>query len=270
MIEERLAFATNLARQAGDLLRQGYGSAADVRRKGPVDLVTECDLRSEELIRSAIRRAFPDDAVHAEETGVSGDAEYCWLVDPLDGTTNFVHGIPIFCVSIAWVRGREPLLAVVYDPMRDELFQGSSGSGAWLNGRQLHVSDQHSLAESLLVTGFPYDIRSNPHTNLHEYAAFTTRSLAVRRLGSAALDLAYVAAGRFDGFWEFRLSAWDFAAGVLLVREAAGRVTRADGGADVFDEPTSLLATNGHIHDAMLVVLREAERARSSSGAQAP
>jgi myo-inositol-1(or 4)-monophosphatase len=259
VITERLAFASELARQAGNLLRQAYGRKIEAEHKGAVDLVTEYDLRAEQLLTQAIRQASPTDAILAEEGGASGAGELTWVIDPLDGTTNFARGVPFFCVSIACVQNRRPVLGVVYDPMRDELFTASTGGGTTLNGRPLTVSQTGSLDKSLLVTGFPYDIRTNPDNNLSQYALLSVRSLGVRRLGSAALDLAYVAAGRFDGFWEFRLSPWDFAAGMLLVPEAGGRVTRADGGPDVFREPTSILATNGRIHEAMLGSLREAE-----------
>jgi myo-inositol-1(or 4)-monophosphatase len=259
VIAERLAFAADLARQAGDLLRQPFGREIEAEHKGAVNLVTEYDLRAERLLTQAVRRAYPADAILAEEGGASGAGELTWVIDPLDGTTNFARGIPFFCVSIACLRDQQPLLGVVYDPMRDELFTASAGGGAALNGRTLNVSQTASLDKSLLVTGFPYDIRTNPDNNLSQYAFLSTRSLGVRRLGSAALDLAYVAAGRFDGFWEFRLSPWDFAAGMLLVLEADGRITRADGGPDVFRAPTSILATNGLIHEAMLGNLREAE-----------
>ncbi len=259
-LERRLRFAVSLARRAGALLRRGYGSVAEVRHKRGVELVTEYDLRSEEMIRQALARAFPGETIEGEEAGVSGESQVRWVIDPLDGTANFAHGIPIFCVSIAWLWGHEPQLGVVYDPLRDELFQAAAGLGTTRNGRPVQVSHESCLGESLLVTGFPYDIRTNPRNNLREYAAFALRALGVRRLGSAALDLAYVAAGRFDGFWEFGLSPWDFAAGALLVREAGGQVTRADGGPDVFAQPTSILATNGRIHQAMLPVLQEVER----------
>jgi myo-inositol-1(or 4)-monophosphatase len=259
MIAARLAFAADLARRAGDLLRQAYGREIEAEHKGAVDLVTEYDLRAEEFLTRAIRQAYPADAMLAEEGGASGAGELTWVIDPLDGTTNFARGVPFFCVSIACVQDRQPVLGVVFDPMRDELFTASKGGGAALNGRALNVSQTGSLDKSLLVTGFPYDIRTNPENNLSQYALFAVRSLGVRRLGSAALDLAYVAAGRFDGFWEYRLSPWDFAAGMLIVLEAGGRVTRIDGGPDVFREPTSILATNGRIHEAMLGSLREAE-----------
>jgi len=257
MIAERLSLASGLARQAGDILRQAYGKAVEAKHKGEVDLVTEFDLRAEHLLTQALRAAFPQDAILAEEGGSSGSGELTWGIDPLDGTTNFAHGVPLFCVSIACVRDHQPLLGVVYDPMRDELFAASAGGGATLDDRPIHVSTTRRLDQSLLVTGFPYDIRTNPDNNLNHYARFAVLSLGVRRLGSAALDLAYVACGRFDGFWEFRLSPWDFAAGLLLAREAGGTVTRADGGPDVFVEPTSILATNGHLHAVMLEELRK-------------
>jgi myo-inositol-1(or 4)-monophosphatase len=257
MIAERLSLAAGLARQAGDLLRQAYGQAIEAEHKGEVDLVTEYDLRAERLLTQALRENYPGDAILAEEGGRSGSGDLTWVVDPLDGTTNFAHGVPLFCVSIACLRDHIPLLGIVYDPLRDELFAATAGGGVTLNTHPIHVSTTASLGRSLLVTGFPYDIRTNPDNNLDHYARFAVLSLGVRRLGSAALDLAYVACGRFDGFWELRLSPWDFAAGILLVQEAGGVVTRADGGPDVFAEPTSLLATNRQIHEAMLDVLQE-------------
>jgi len=256
VITDRLDFAAELARQAGDLLRQAYGQAIQAEHKGEVDLVTEHDLRAERLLTQALREAYPGDGILAEEGGQSGSGDLTWVVDPLDGTTNFAHGVPLFCVSIACLRDHKPLLGVVYDPLRDELFAAIAGGGVVMNDRPVRVSTTPSLDQSLLVTGFPYDIRTNPDNNLDHYARFAVLSLGVRRLGSAALDLAYVACGRFDGFWEFRLSPWDFAAGMLLVREAGGTVTRADGGPDLFAEPTSILATNGRIHEAMLEGLR--------------
>ncbi len=201
-IDERMELAIDLARQAGALLRDGFGHAADIRHKGVIDLVTEYDLRSERLIMDGVRRAFPHDAWLAEEGGLRGSGEARWLIDPLDGTVNFAHGVPIFAVSIAFVQAGEPVLGVIYDPLRDELFQASTGSGAFLNGRRLTVAPTVDLNESLLVTGFAYDIRTADEDNLDHYAAFALRSQGVRRLGSASLDLAYVAAGRFDGYWE--------------------------------------------------------------------
>ncbi len=255
MIEDRLTIATDLARQAGALLREGYDQVTEVNYKGEIDLITEFDLRSEQLLVKGIQQAFPNDAIMAEEKGLVGEGEHCWFIDPLDGTTNFAHGIPIFVISLAFAQGSQPLLGVIYDPMRDELFHATIDGGAWLNDRRLHVSAATTLNESLLSTGFPYDMRTNPDNNLDHFARLILQSRGVRRLGAAALDLAYVASGRSDGYWEMRLWPWDWGAGLLMVKEAGGLVTRIDGGEEVFAEPTSILATNGHIHDEMIAVL---------------
>jgi len=255
MTEDRLTIAIDLARQAGALLREGYDQVTEVNYKGEIDLITEFDLRSEQLLVKGIQQAFPNDAILAEEKGLVGEGEHCWFIDPLDGTTNFAHGIPIFVISLAFAQGSQPLLGVIYDPTRDELFHATIDGGAWLNDRRLHVSASTTLNQSLLSTGFPYDMRTNPDNNLDLFARLILRSRGVRRLGAAALDLAYVASGRFDGYWEKRLWPWDWGAGLLMVKEAGGLVTRIDGGEEVFAEPTSILATNGHIHDEMLDVL---------------
>lgn len=255
MIEDRLTIAIDLARQAGALLREGYDQVTEVNYKGEIDLITEFDLRSEQLVVKGIQQAFPNDAILAEEKGLVGEGEHCWFIDPLDGTTNFAHGIPIFVISLAFAKGSQPLLGVIYDPMRDELFHATIDGGAWLNGRRLHVSTATTLNESLLSTGFPYDMRTNPDNNLDHFARLILQSRGVRRFGAAALDLAYVASGRSDGYWEMRLWPWDWGAGLLMVNEAGGLVTRIDGGEEVFAEPTSILATNGHIHDEILAAL---------------
>ena len=255
----RLELAIDLARRAGALLRDGYGRVGSVHYKGPIDPVTEYDLRSESLIREAIHTAFPDDSILGEEGGASGSGQGRWTVDPLDGTVNFAHNIPIFAVSIAYGEGDRPRLGVIYDPMRDEVFHAAAGDGAWLNGTRMQVSTVEDLDRSLLVTGFPYGIRSTPNNNLGHYAAFAMRSLGVRRLGSACLDLAYVAAGRFDGYWEFAVEAWDIAAGMLLVEEAGGRVTRADGRPNPLQPPTSIVAANPRLHSTMLALVNHAD-----------
>ena len=252
--EDRLTRAAELAREAGSLLRSGLGNVEAVEHKGAIDLVTEFDLQSERLLVEGLRRSFPEDPILAEEGGgAAGD--HRWLIDPLDGTTNFAHGLPVFCISMAYVEAGAIQLGVVYDPMRSELFQALRGQGASLNGKPIHVSREARLDRSLLVTGFPYDIRTADETNLDHFSRLSLRAQAVRRLGSAALDLAYVAAGRFDGYWELRLSPWDWGAGILLVREAGGKVTRLEGDADIFRPPTSIVASNGLIHEAMLRVL---------------
>jgi myo-inositol-1(or 4)-monophosphatase len=254
-VSSRLDFAIDIARRAGDLLRGGYGHVGSVRYKGPIDPVTEYDVRSEAMIREAIQHAFPGDAIVGEEGGPSGAGDGRWLVDPLDGTVNFSHALPIFSVTLAYLQAGRPVLGVTYDPMRDEMFHASAGNGAWLNGERLQVSNCGHLDRALLVTGFPYSIQSAPNTNLDHYAAFALQTLGVRRLGSAALDLAYVAAGRFDGYWEFGTGPWDVAAGILLVEEAGGQVTRADGQAGPLQPPISILASNARLHTAMLAVL---------------
>jgi myo-inositol-1(or 4)-monophosphatase len=218
------------------------------------------DQRAEALILERLRGAFPDDAILAEEQGARpGRSDRRWIVDPLDGTTNYAHGLPVFGVSIALEAARRLVLGVVYDPTRDELFVAEHGAGATLNDAPIRVSGASTVDESLLVTGFPYNIRETADTNLAEYAAMSVRARAVRRLGSAVIDLAYVACGRFDGFWELRLGAWDVAAGAVLVEEAGGRITGIDGRPLVVDAPT-LLATNGAIHDEMLRALAEIRR----------
>lgn len=254
-MQERLKLALELAQLAGAELRGGYGHVKQVSYKGSVDLLTEFDLRAERLILDGIRQAFPQDAILSEEAGAVSQGEVCWMVDPLDGTTNFAHGLPIFCVSIACSADRQPALGVIYDPLREELFQAQAGEGALLNGERLQVSDTEALQDALLVTGFPYDIRTNPENNLDHYSKLALLSLGVRRLGSAALDLAYVAAGRLDGYWELRLNLWDWAAGALLVREAGGRVTDFAGNEDVLLGADLLVATNGLIHAALRAAL---------------
>jgi myo-inositol-1(or 4)-monophosphatase len=256
-----LAFAEQTAREAGALLRQGYTQAKHIDFKGVVDLVTEYDHRSEQLIIGRLRAAFPDHAIRAEESGRSGQAaEYEWLVDPVDGTTNFAHGFPIFAVSIALTRRGVLLAGAVYDPTRDEMFLAEAGQGATLNGARLRVSAETRLDRALLATGFPYDVRTSAENNFAQFIQFCQRAQAVRRPGSAALDGAYVACGRADGYWEFKMKPWDLAAAALLVREAGGRVTTAEGDEDFLGRP-SVVMSNGHLHGQMLQVLREGDAA---------
>ncbi|MEB3222759.1 MAG: inositol monophosphatase family protein [Candidatus Sericytochromatia bacterium] len=254
-----LAFAIELARQAGEVLKDGFDRPHEVRFKGAIDLVTEMDLASEAVILGGIRARFPDHAILSEEAGADAGASasssptYRWVVDPLDGTTNYAHGAPIFCVSIGLERDGERVLGVIYAPMLGELYATERGAGATLNGRPLNVSTTDRLDRALLVTGFPYDVQVKA-TNLRHFGAFIHQAQAVRRLGSAALDLAWVAAGRFDGFWEPRLAPWDLCAGTLLVEEAGGRVT-GYGGGPFSIHGREVLATNGLLHDAMCGVL---------------
>jgi myo-inositol-1(or 4)-monophosphatase len=240
-----------IAREAGALLMGYFAKHVTIEYKGDVDLVTEADRASEKLIVERLQARWPQHGIVGEEgTRSEADAEYRWYVDPLDGTTNFAHGYPVFCVSIALVRKDSQLeVGVLYDPTRDEMFSAERGNGATLNGKKLEVSKTRALAESLLGTGFPSHKRhKNP--NIHFYHQLTLRSHGVRRAGSAALDLANVASGRYDGFWEFNLNPWDTAAGVLIVQEAGGTVSRFDGTPFRLDS-REVLASNGLIHQEL-------------------
>lgn len=250
-----LNFAIRVAKDAGRLLRDRVGTRIDIDHKGSINIVTDVDLASERLIREAISTYYPRHEVLGEEGGLSkSGSEYRWIVDPLDGTTNYAHGYPIFCVSIALECNGEIVLGVVYDPMRDELFTAERGGGAALNNRSIHVSKTAELIQGLLSTGFPYDIKTSKLTNLDHWANFAMNAQALRRDGAAALDLCYVACGRFDGFWELNLSPWDTAAGALIVTEAGGGVTNFSGGPFSNYKP-EVVASNGLIHDRMLEVL---------------
>jgi myo-inositol-1(or 4)-monophosphatase len=256
--------ASAVAREAGDILRRGWGKPGHIGHKGHVDLVTEYDTRSEALIVSSLRRAFPDHAIYAEEQGAvdtGSTSPYRWMIDPLDGTTNFAHGFPVFAVSLALTHHApgenegQPLVGVVYDPIRDECYTAARGQGAILNGQPIHVSDTPALDVALLATGFPYDRRTRRDNNTGHFCNLIRHCQGIRRAGSAALDLAYVACGRLDGFWEMRLHAWDVAAGVLLVQEAGGQVSDLAGGPDYLSGE-QIVASNGPIHDEMLTALR--------------
>ncbi|MCA1591473.1 MAG: inositol monophosphatase [Acidobacteria bacterium] len=253
-----LNFAIQTAREAGRVLAEKFGRVLEVSNKGDIDLVTESDLAAEKLIVERIRSYYPRHRVLAEESGVTdadgGEAsEYKWIIDPLDGTTNYAHGYPVFCVSIALEHKGRIVVGVIYDPTRDELFAAERGEGATLNARRIRVSETDNLNRALLCTGFPYDVRERGEFARH-FTNFIMHAQAVRRDGSAALDLAYVAAGRFDGFWEEGLRPWDVAAGVLLVEEAGGRVTHYDGTPfDTYTPP--IAASNGLLHEEMLRVL---------------
>ncbi|HVF66778.1 MAG TPA: inositol monophosphatase family protein [Pyrinomonadaceae bacterium] len=255
-----LNFAIQTAKEAGKILADKFGRALQVSNKGDIDLVTEADIAAERLIVERIRSYHPRHAILTEESGdvVSlGDAgsDYKWVIDPLDGTTNYAHGYPVFCVSIALEHEGRVVLGVVYDPTRDELFAAERGQGATLNGRSLRVSETDELNGALLCTGFPYDVRDRGDFARH-FRNFIMRAQSVRRDGAAALDLAYVAAGRFDAFYEEGLRPWDVAAGVLLVEEAGGRVTHYDGSPFRIYTPP-IVASNGLVHEAMLEVLRQ-------------
>jgi myo-inositol-1(or 4)-monophosphatase len=250
-----LNFAIRVAQDAGRLLRDRVGTKFDIGLKGDINVVTEVDLASERLIREAIATHYPKHQILGEEGGLDEiTSEYRWIVDPLDGTSNYAHGYPVFAVSIALEHLGETVLGVVYDPMRDELFAAERGCGAALNNRPIRVSSIDRLISSLLSTGFPYDIKTSRLTNLDHWENFAMHAQALRRDGSAALDLCYIACGRFDGFWELNLGPWDTAAGAIIAKEAGGRVTSFTGGEFSHYKP-EILATNGLIHDQMIDVL---------------
>ena len=248
----------NLALKAGEILRNHFGQDLQVEYKGEIDLVTEADHRSEEYLLDEIRRRFPEDIIVSEESGAFPGQPCCqWFIDPLDGTVNFAHGLPLFSVSVAYASYGDLLLGAVYDPVHDELFSARRGQGALRNGKSIRVSNQPELNRSLLVTGFSYDIRTNPRNNLDLFGKFSLRSQGVRRLGSAALDLCYVACGRLDGFWEISIHSWDIAAGALIASEAGAFVTKTDGSPDYLVTPCSILAANPLIHSQMMDVIQE-------------
>lgn len=245
--------------RAGDVQMAHFGREMRVEKKGAIDLVTEIDLQIERDFRAMIAQRFPGHVVLGEEFSTAEDrartAEFCWVLDPVDGTTNFAHGLPIFCSSLALEINGEAVVGAVYDPNRKELFTAQRDTGAWLNGAPLRVSSAGTLLDSLLVTGFHYSIQKDPEELLGLFGEFITRARAVRRLGSAAIDLCYVAAGRFDGFWEQKLQPWDVAAGALIVQEAGGLVTTASG--EPFRSSLgSVLATNSRIHAEMLQTIQ--------------
>ncbi|HEY0005652.1 MAG TPA: inositol monophosphatase family protein [Pyrinomonadaceae bacterium] len=253
-----LNFAVHTAQEAGRILMERMSRTLRIMHKGDINPVTEADLAAEQFITERIRSYYPRHAVLAEEadaagTEVEAGSEWKWIIDPLDGTVNYSHGYPSFCVSIALERQGRVELGVIYDPTRDETFAAERGEGATLNGRRIRVSEIDDLNRALVCTGFPYDVRERGDFARH-FSNFIMHAQAVRRDGSAALDLAYVACGRFDGFWEEGLRPWDVAAGVLLIEEAAGRISRYDGSTfDIYTPP--IVASNGLIHEEMMRVL---------------
>jgi len=252
-----LNIAEMIAYQAGAILREGFKNEKSFRDKGDNDLVTDIDLHSEDFILSALKREFPDHGILAEETGlIEGHSHYQWVIDPLDGTINFVHGLPFFSISICLLKEKKPTIGVVYDPMLDELYSAELGHGSTLNKKPIRVSNTSKLRQALVSTGFPTDISTNPNNNLSQFSLFHNRVRSVRGVGSAALNCAWVARGGFDGYWEIGIKPWDVSAGAFIVLEAGGRVTTTDG-SEYNSSHNSLLASNGHIHNQMLQVLQE-------------
>jgi myo-inositol-1(or 4)-monophosphatase len=256
---EVLSFLSHLSRSAGKVLLDHFNGDFRIDRKNPfegsIDIVTDADRASEALILEEIHREFPDHDILTEETPTTrSGSPWLWVVDPLDGTVNFAHGFPVFCTSIALVEHGRLLAGMVYDPLRKDSFFAARDSGASLNGEPIHVSKANRIDRSLLATGFPYDQAISPDNNLAEFCAVAPRAQGMRRAGSAAMDLAYVAAGRLDGFWELKLNPWDMAAGMLLVEEAGGRVSDRSGqSTDMYTD--IIVATNGHIHDLLVGLL---------------
>ena len=256
-MQPTLAYVEHLARESGAILRAGYDKEHQVNYKGVIDLVTEVDHQSEAYLLGEVRRDFPEHHIFSEESGViQGSDQHIWYIDPLDGTVNYAHQVHIFCLSIAYASHGKTTLGVVYDPLRDEMFTAERGKGAYLNGQRLQASAATELQKSLLVTGFPYDAWDTKQDNFANFIKFGKLTQGVRRLGSAALDLSYVGAGRFDGFWELALKPWDVAAGGLVCEEAGALVTNVEGGADYISPPQSVLATAPGIHARMLEELR--------------
>ncbi|MBK9923982.1 MAG: inositol monophosphatase [Anaerolineales bacterium] len=248
-----LSYVETLARKAGAILRDGYSKEHTVAYKGVIDLVTEVDHQSEAFLLGEVQRDFPEHHIFSEESGViQGDDEHIWYIDPLDGTVNYAHHIPFFSVSIGYASKGVLTFGAVYDPMRDEMFLAERGKGATLNGEPIKASNTTELQKSLLVTGFPYDAWNTEQDNFANFTKFAKLSQGVRRLGSAALDLSYVAAGRFDGFWELSLKPWDVAAGGLIAEEAGARVTNVKGNADYISHPQSIIAAAPAIHGQIL------------------
>ena len=254
------SFAVDLARKAGLLLKEKFSQTHIIDYKGDINIVTEADKMSEVLIMEAISRQFPDHGILSEESpAVTGAGKIRWIVDPLDGTTNYAHGYPVFCVSIALEIEDKIVLGVIYDPMRDDMFVAARGEGAFLNETRIAVSSVRHLSRSLLATGFPYDIRESKENNLDYFNAMAVKVQAIRRAGAAALDLAYLAAGRFDGFWELKLKPWDTAAASLMVEEAGGVISDITGDKWHLQSP-AILASNGLIHEQMIRILQDVEQ----------
>ena len=256
-MKDALSVARTAALKAGGILRENIHGAREITFKGDINLVTEMDMRSERTVVEVLRASFPDHGIVAEEeTRIENASGFTWIIDPLDGTTNYAHGYPCFSVSIALEQEGEIVIGVVYDPMRDELFSAQKGQGAFLNGRPIRVSAVDTLIKSLLATGFPYDRKVSEKNNLDFFHDLLMASQEVRRDGSAALDLCYVAAGRFDGFWELKLKPWDVAAGSLIVLEAGGMVSDLSHSRfSIHDD--EILASNGRIHGQMAEALKQ-------------
>jgi myo-inositol-1(or 4)-monophosphatase len=247
-----------LAYGAGEILRAGFQQPKHLQLKREIDVVTETDLNAEKYLIGEINTRFPDHHIIAEESGENtGDLKHTWYIDPIDGTSNFAHGLPIFSTSIAYAQDGEVILGVVYDPIKDEMFSAEKGKGAFLNDQPIHVAEQTELRRSMVATGFPYDRFDSKVNNLTFFSTFALKVRSIRRLGSAALDVCYVAAGRYNGFWEFKIETWDIAAGVLILKEAGAKVTKMNGNPEMLHGRLSILAANPGLYAEMLKVIQE-------------
>ncbi len=247
-----------LAYGAGEILRAGFQEPKHLHLKREIDIVTETDLKAEKFLIGEINSRFPDHHIIAEESGEnSGAREHTWYIDPIDGTSNFAHGLPIFSVSIGYAQNGMMTLGVVYDPIRDEMFSAEKGKGAFLNDTPIHVGKETELHRSMVATGFPYDRFDSDVNNLVYFTTFALKVRSIRRLGSAALDVCYVAAGRYSGFWEFKIETWDIAAGILIAAEAGATVTKMNGNPDLLPGRHSILVANPGLYAEMLKVIQE-------------
>ena len=256
MLEERLTLAKSLALEAGTILRRGYTGEKSISHKGQIELLTDYDLMTEKFLVEGISQTFPDDDIVAEEQNNPVTQSEYWLIDPIDGTTNFAHGLPDFTICIAYLRHNQPVLGVIYVPTRDELYSAVKDHGAFLNDMAIHVSDHAILDQSLLATGFPYAFDQVDFDVFGKWQRLFYLSRGLRHLGCASLNLAYLACGRLDGFWECGFKPWDMAAGIIIAREAGAIVTRIDEGPNPLAEPTSILATNGHLHKTIAELIK--------------
>jgi myo-inositol-1(or 4)-monophosphatase len=256
-MKEYLETAFTAAHKAGKIIKDNFRKQKEISYKGKINLVTNIDKKAEETILKIIKKAFPNHNILAEESRHSYNPkeEFCWIIDPLDGTTNYVHQFPFVSVSIALQRNGESVLGVVYNPILEELFYSEIKKGSFKNGNQIYVSKTFEIGKAFLVTGFPYNMESENRNNIANFSKMIKRCRGIRRLGSAAIDLCYVAAGIYDGFWELGLMPWDTAAGILIVEQAGGKITKFDGSAySVFDK--EIVATNGYVHNDLLNILR--------------
>ncbi|RJQ41338.1 MAG: inositol monophosphatase [Anaerolineaceae bacterium] len=251
-----LNYLINIAKRAGEILMDGYLKQHEIRHKGRIDLVTEMDSRSEDYLLGEIRRDFKGHTIITEESGhLEGEQDHCWFIDPLDGTANYAHGVPLFSVTIAYAYRNRVTLAVTVDPTRSHCFSAERGQGAYLNGQPIHVSATRELVDAMLVTGFPTDLKNPAENNLDNFSRLLKHVQSIRRLGSAAIDIAYVAAGWLDGYWEIGIHPWDIAAGTLLAEEAGGLVTNLQGEEDYFKPPYSLIVANSSLHAKIRAML---------------